>query len=67
MSWSERDELPSSSTGDLTSTCSTSFSFFNGGGHGGWFGNGWMSNSKKTLLMEENGQYSPGFQCFGEY
>ncbi|XP_020221451.1 RHOMBOID-like protein 10, chloroplastic isoform X1 [Cajanus cajan] len=36
------------STGDLTSSCSTSFSFFNGGGHGGRFGNAGMSNSKKS-------------------
>lgn len=36
------------SIGDLTSSCSTSFSFFNGGGHGGRFGNAGMSNSKMS-------------------
>ncbi|XP_057431538.1 RHOMBOID-like protein 10, chloroplastic isoform X2 [Lotus japonicus] len=37
-----------SSSDDLASTCSTSFSFFNGGGHGGHFGNAGMSDSKMS-------------------
>ncbi|KAH1207880.1 RHOMBOID-like protein 10, chloroplastic [Glycine max] len=36
------------STGDLTSSCSTSFSFFNGGGDGGRFGKAGISNSKMS-------------------
>ncbi|RYR35569.1 hypothetical protein Ahy_A10g050714 isoform A [Arachis hypogaea] len=44
------------SNNDLNSTCSTSFSFFNGGGHGAHFGNGGMSNSKMSGNNPFNGR-----------
>ncbi|RDX64432.1 RHOMBOID-like protein 10, chloroplastic [Mucuna pruriens] len=45
------------STGDLTSSCSTSLSFFNGGGHGGHrSGNAGMSNSKMSGKDPFNGR-----------
>ncbi|XP_015943689.1 RHOMBOID-like protein 10, chloroplastic isoform X1 [Arachis duranensis] len=44
------------SNNDLNSTCSTSFSFFNGGGHGVHFGNGGMSNSKMSGNNPFNGR-----------
>ncbi|XP_061337204.1 RHOMBOID-like protein 10, chloroplastic [Gastrolobium bilobum] len=46
------------SNDDLTSTCSTSFSFFNGGGggHGDRFGNAGMSNSKMSNKNPFNGR-----------
>ncbi|XP_072085403.1 RHOMBOID-like protein 10, chloroplastic isoform X4 [Arachis hypogaea] len=44
------------SNNDLNSTCSTSFSFFNGGGHGAHFGNDGMSNSKMSGNNPFNGR-----------
>ncbi|TKY71328.1 RHOMBOID protein 10 [Spatholobus suberectus] len=44
------------STGDLTSSCSTSFSFFNEGRHGGRIGNAGMSNSKMSGKDPFNGR-----------
>ncbi|KAG4955686.1 hypothetical protein JHK85_042066 [Glycine max] len=44
------------STGDLTSSCSTSFSFFNGGGDGGRFGKAGISNSKMSGKDPFNGR-----------
>ncbi|KAJ1419954.1 Rhomboid-like superfamily [Sesbania bispinosa] len=45
------------SNDDLTSTCSTSFSFFNGGEHGARFGNdAGMSNSKMSGKNPFNGR-----------
>lgn len=45
-----------SSSDDLASTCSTSFSFFNGGGHGAQFGNAGMSDSKMSGKNPFNGR-----------
>ena len=44
------------SNDDLTSACSTSFSFFNRGGHGARFGKAGMSNSKMSGKNPFNGR-----------
>ncbi|KAK7246843.1 hypothetical protein RIF29_41713 [Crotalaria pallida] len=46
--WCRLDFLQLSNN-DLTSNCSTSFSFFNGGGHGARFENTGMSNSNSNI------------------